>query len=47
MKLVVRSNGPVEGQTNRLTPIKRSMYSRGSFDLLGRRVLYPTSSSVR
>jgi transposase len=40
------STGPVEGQVNRLKLIKRSMYGRGSFDLLRRRVLYPTSSSV-
>ncbi|MHB8600759.1 MAG: hypothetical protein ACYDER_28630 [Ktedonobacteraceae bacterium] len=38
--------GPVEGQVNRLKLIKRSMYSRGSFALLRRRVLYPTSSSI-
>lgn len=39
------STGPVEGQVNRLKLIKRSMYSRGSFALLRRRVLYsPTSS---
>ena len=40
------STGPVEGQVNRLKLIKRSMYSRGSFDLLRRRVLYHHSSSV-
>jgi transposase len=34
------SNGPVEGHVNRLKLIKRSMYNRGSFDLLRRRVLY-------
>jgi transposase len=33
------STGPVEGQINRLTFIKRSMYGRGSFELLRKRVL--------
>ena len=33
------STGPVEGQINRLTFIKRSMYGRGSFELLRQRVL--------
>lgn len=33
------SNGPVEGQVNRLKLIKRSMYGRASFDLLRQRVL--------
>lgn len=28
------SNGPVEGQVNRLKYVKRSMYGRGSFELL-------------
>lgn len=37
------STGPVEGQVNRLKLIKRSMYSRGSFALLRRRVLYSDS----
>jgi transposase len=32
------STGPVEGQINRLTFIKRSMYGRGSFELLRQRV---------
>ena len=27
------STGPVEGQINRLTFIKRSMYGRGSFEM--------------
>ena len=40
------SNGPTEGQVNRLKLIKRTMYNRGSFDLLRRRVLYSESSSV-
>ena len=33
------STGPVEGQINRLKLIKRSMYGRGSFELLRQRVL--------
>lgn len=33
------SNGPVEGQVNRLKFIKRSMYGRGGFELLRQRVL--------
>lgn len=33
------SNGPVEGQINRLKLIKRQMYGRANFDLLRRRVL--------
>ena len=34
------SNGPVEGQVNRLKVIKRSMYGRARFDLLKARVLH-------
>ena len=34
------SNGPVEGQINRLKMIKRQMYGRAGFDLLRLRVLY-------
>ncbi len=34
------SNGPVEGQVNRLKLIKRSMYGRAKFDLLRQRILY-------
>ena len=34
------SNGQVEGQVNRLKLIKRSMYGRGGFELLRRRVLH-------
>lgn len=34
------SNGPVEGQVNRLKLIKRSMYDRAGFDLLRQRVLH-------
>jgi len=34
------SNGPVEGQNNRLKTIKRQMYGRANFDLLRLRVLY-------
>ncbi|MBO0791191.1 MAG: transposase [Ktedonobacteraceae bacterium] len=33
------SNGPVEGQINRLKLVKRSMYGRGSFELLRGRFL--------
>ena len=33
------SNGPVEGEVNKLKNIKRSMYGRGSFALLRNRVL--------
>jgi transposase len=44
--LLPYSTGPVEGQINRLKRIKRAMYSRGSFVLLRRRVLYPSASSV-
>jgi transposase len=33
------SNGPVEGQINRLKMVKRSMYGRAGLDLLGRRFL--------
>ena len=33
------SNGPVEGQVNRLKVVKRQMYGRASFDLLRARVL--------
>lgn len=35
------SNGPVEGQVNRLKLIKRQMYGRASFELLRGRVLPP------
>jgi transposase len=34
------SNGPVEGQVNRLKVIKRSMYGRARFDLLKARVIH-------
>ena len=33
------SHGPVEGQVNRLKYVKRSMYGRGSFELLRQRFL--------
>jgi transposase len=33
------SNGPVEGQINRLKTLKRQMYGRAGFDLLRRRFL--------
>src|SRR5260221_4755799 len=39
------SNGPTEGQVNRLKLIKRSMYNRGRFALLRHRVLYVPSTS--
>ena len=34
------SNGPVEGQVNRLKAIKRSMYGRAGLDLLRARVMH-------
>jgi transposase len=34
------SNGPVEGQNNRLKCIKRTMYGRAGFPLLRQRILY-------
>lgn len=34
------SNGPVEGQVNRLKMLKRQLYGRAKFDLLRLRVLY-------
>ena len=34
------SNGPVEGQINRLKTIKRQMYGRAKQDLLERRFLF-------
>lgn len=37
------SNGPVEGNVNRLKTIKRQMYGRAGFDLLRRRVVYSHS----
>lgn len=37
------SNGPVEGNVNRLKTIKRQMYGRAGFDLLRRRVVYTPS----
>jgi transposase len=33
------SNGPIEGQINRLKAIKRQMYGRAGFELLKARVL--------
>lgn len=33
------SNGPVEGQINRLKMLKRQMYGRASLDLLSRRFI--------
>ncbi len=37
------SNGPVEGQVNRIKSIKRQMYGRASFELLRRKVLLSQS----
>ena len=37
------SNGPVEGQINRLKMLKRQMYGRASLDLLSRRFLWAAS----
>lgn len=37
------SNGPVEGNVNRLKMIKRQMYGRAGFDLLRKRVVYAQS----
>lgn len=37
------SNGPVDGNVNRLKTIKRQMYGRAGFDLLRRRVVYSPS----
>src|SRR5205085_2208346 len=39
------SNGPLEGQVNRLKLIKKSMYNRANFDLLRIRVLYQSQTS--
>jgi transposase len=36
------SNGPVEGQVNRLKAIKRQMYGRAGFPLLRARVIHAT-----
>ncbi|WP_175634835.1 transposase, partial [Pedobacter ghigonis] len=33
------SNGPVEGNVNKLKTIKRQMYGRASFDLLRKRLV--------
>ena len=38
------SQGQAEGQVNKLKLIKRSMYSRGKFDLLRQLVLYAATS---
>lgn len=39
------SQGQVEGQVNRLKFVKRSMYGRGTFELLRQRVLYESVSA--
>ena len=38
------SNGPVEGQVNRLKNIKRQMYGRAGFELLRKRVVITSQS---
>jgi transposase len=43
---LVWSNGPVEGQVNRLKLVKRSMYGQADLDLLKRRVLYHDKKSL-
>jgi transposase len=40
------SNGPVEGQVNRLKLIKRSMYGQADLGLLKRRVLHHNPKSL-
>ena len=40
------SNGPTQGQVNRLKLIKRSMYGRAKFDLLKLRVLHHSKKSL-
>ena len=40
------SNGPLEGNVNRLKLIKRSMYGRAEFDLLKVRVLYQSKKTL-
>ncbi len=40
------SNGPTEGQITRLKLIKRTLYGRGSFELLRQRVLFSPSSAA-
>ena len=40
------SNGPVEGQINRLKMLKRQMYGRASLELLSRRFLWATQYQV-
>jgi transposase len=40
------SQGPVEGHVHRLKSVKRTMYGRGSFELLRQRVLYADTSSA-
>jgi transposase len=37
------SNGPVEGQINKLKTIKRQMYGRAGFDLLRKKVIFDYS----
>ena len=40
------SNGPVEGQINRLKMLKRTMYGRAGLDLLSRRFLLAASNGT-
>ncbi len=40
------SNGPLEGNVNRLKLIKKSMYGRAEFDLLKVRVLYQSKNTL-
>ncbi len=40
------SNGPLEGNVNRLKLIKKSMYGRAEFDLLKARVLYQSKKTL-
>lgn len=39
------SQGQTEGQITKLKLLKRSMYGRGSFDLLKQRVLYASAAA--
>lgn len=40
------SNGPLEGNVNRLKLIKKSMYGRAEFDLIKVRVLYQSKNTL-
>lgn len=41
------SNGPVEGNVNRLKTVKRQKYGRAGFDLLKRRLILASSVSTK